>query len=163
MYKMQKSRHYKVRDHCHYTGKYLGATHSICNLNRKNSNFLPVFFHILCGYDIHLFIKDLAATDKSVKNSIDCIPNTKEQCISASKYILVNGKRKEVRFIDRFKFVNSSLVNLASKLKSEQFIECNKLNFDPDLREKNFTHMITWIRLTNVYILFHLMINFMNH
>ena len=22
----------KVRDHCHYTGKYGGASHSICNL-----------------------------------------------------------------------------------------------------------------------------------
>ena len=25
----------KVRDHCHYTGKYTGAAHSICNLRHK--------------------------------------------------------------------------------------------------------------------------------
>ena len=31
--KFSKSIHYwKVRDHCHYTGKYRGAEHSICNL-----------------------------------------------------------------------------------------------------------------------------------
>ena len=27
--------HHKVRDHCHYTGKYRGAAHSICNLRYK--------------------------------------------------------------------------------------------------------------------------------
>ena len=25
----------KVRDHCHYTGKYKGAAHSICNVRYK--------------------------------------------------------------------------------------------------------------------------------
>ena len=25
----------KVRDHCHYTGKFRGAAHSICNLRHK--------------------------------------------------------------------------------------------------------------------------------
>ena len=28
---------HKVRDHCHYTDKYRGAEHSICNLKYRNS------------------------------------------------------------------------------------------------------------------------------
>ena len=36
---------YKVRDHCHYTGKYRGAAHNICNLRYKISKEIPVVFH----------------------------------------------------------------------------------------------------------------------
>ena len=32
----------KVRDHCHYTGKYRGAAHSICNLQYRIPSFIPV-------------------------------------------------------------------------------------------------------------------------
>ena len=28
-------KHHKVRDHCHYPGKYRGAAHNICNLSYK--------------------------------------------------------------------------------------------------------------------------------
>ena len=34
----------KVRDHCHYTGKFRGAAHSICNLNYKVPQEIPVKF-----------------------------------------------------------------------------------------------------------------------
>ena len=33
--KMKFKLYKKVRDHCHYTGKFRGASHSISNLNYK--------------------------------------------------------------------------------------------------------------------------------
>ena len=47
----------KVRDHCHFTGRYRGAAHNSCNLKYRKPDFTPVVFHNLSGYDSHLFIK----------------------------------------------------------------------------------------------------------
>ena len=47
----------KVRDHCHYTGKYRGAAHSTCNLQYKITKSIPVVFHNGSNYDFHLIIK----------------------------------------------------------------------------------------------------------
>ena len=41
----------KVRDHCHFTGKYRGAAHNKCNLQFKKTKFTLVIFHNLSGYD----------------------------------------------------------------------------------------------------------------
>ena len=53
----------KVRDHCHFTGKFRGALHSKCNLKLKRTKTIPVLFHNLKGYDSHLFVKRLADTE----------------------------------------------------------------------------------------------------
>ena len=50
----------KVRDHCHYTGKYRSAAHSICNLKFNVPNEIPVVFHNGSNYDYHFIIKALA-------------------------------------------------------------------------------------------------------
>ena len=60
----------KVRDHCHFTGKYRGAAHNKCNLQFKTPNFTPVIFHNLSGYDAHLFVKNLGKSEGNIK----CIP-----------------------------------------------------------------------------------------
>ena len=49
----------KVRDNCHITGKYRGATHWSCNINLKLSKKIPVIFYNLKGYDSHLIIKEI--------------------------------------------------------------------------------------------------------
>ena len=57
---------FKVRDHCHFTGKYRGAAHNECNLKCRKPPILPVIFHNLQGYDAHLFYK---TTGKSSRRS----------------------------------------------------------------------------------------------
>ena len=47
----------KVKDHCHYTGKFRGAAHSICNLRYKTPKEIPVVFHNGSTYDYHFIIK----------------------------------------------------------------------------------------------------------
>ena len=59
--KLSKSINYqKVRDYCHYTGKYSGAGHSICNLKLNVPNEIPVVFDNGSNYDYHFIIKELA-------------------------------------------------------------------------------------------------------
>ena len=49
-----------VRYHCHYAGKYRGATQSICNLKFNMDNGIPVVFNKCSNYDYHFTIKELA-------------------------------------------------------------------------------------------------------
>ena len=95
---------FKVRDHCHFTGRYRGAAHNQCNLNCRKPLILPVVFHNLQGYDSHLFIKQLA----KVKGELSCIPSTEEKYISFSKILkLVNTipERMEQHYQSNSKFV----------------------------------------------------------
>ena len=118
----------KVRDHCHFTGQYRGAAHNKCNLMCKKPKVLPVIFHDLHGYDAHLFIKQLAR----LEGKLDCIPSTEEKYISFSKTIKVGEYKDysglsfdikfEIRFLDSFKFLQTSLANLVSNLSPGDFI-----------------------------------------
>ena len=93
-----------------------------------------MIFHNLSGYDAHLFVKNLGKTEGNIK----CIPNNEEKYISFSKEIVVgeyekDGKKVEVkheiRFLDSFKFMASSLDGLAGNLaKSDlsKFIQTKK-------------------------------------
>ena len=83
----------KVKDHCHFTGRYRGAAHNKCNLKYSIPKFTPVVFHNLAGYDSHLFIKELGFSE----GNIDCIPNNEEKYISFTKKIQVGSYTNKKR------------------------------------------------------------------
>ena len=91
-------------------------------------------FHNLQGYVSHLFIKQLA----KVSGDLSCIPSTEEKYISFSKKIKVgeyNCRKKgisspikfEIRFIDSFKFLHTSLAILVSNLQPTDFKNLNRV------------------------------------
>jgi hypothetical protein len=103
----------KVRDHDHLTGKYRGAAHQDCNLQLRVPNFIPVLFHNLSRYDLHLIVRALAVDDKEIK----VIANNEEGYISLTK--ITNGL--ELRFIDSFRFMGTSLQKLVESMNDHQF------------------------------------------
>ena len=121
----------RVADHDHLTDKFRGAAHSYCNLNYKNPRFIPIFFHNLAGYDAHLFVKQFGEDHENIK----LIPDTEEKYISFSKVLRYDSvdddglpikKTIELRFVDSFRFLSSSLDKLSKNLEKDQFKELSK-------------------------------------
>ena len=66
----------KIRDHCHYTGKYGCAAHDICNLRYKIPKEILVVFHNGSTFDYHFIIKELA---EEFEGEFECLgENTKK-------------------------------------------------------------------------------------
>ena len=116
----------KVKDHCHYTGKFRGAAHSKCNLNYKVPKDIPMIIHN-AGYDTHFIINQLT---KECNGELNCIGENMEKCTTFSVPI----KKKcddsktityKLRFIDSFRFMLISLPELVDNM-SRNFIsiEC---------------------------------------
>ena len=59
----------KVKDHCHYTGKFRAAAHSKCNLNYKVPKDVPIIIYN-ASYDTHFVINELAEEFKGELDSI---------------------------------------------------------------------------------------------
>ena len=115
-------KNYKVRDHCHYTGKYRGAAHNVCNLRYKVPKEIPVIFHNGSTYDYHFIIKELV---KEFEGNFDCLGENTEKYIS---FLVPLKKRTEnknieitykIKFIDSFRFMSSSLSKLVDNLSEE--------------------------------------------
>ena len=57
---IKDKKYYKVRDHCHYTGEYGGAAHSICNLKYSIPKETAILFHNRSNYNYHFIMKESA-------------------------------------------------------------------------------------------------------
>ncbi|XP_063243247.1 uncharacterized protein LOC134542710 [Bacillus rossius redtenbacheri] len=104
---------YKVKDHNHISGDYIGAACNGCNLLRRRPKKLVIYFHNL-AYDQHFIIKQLGYDSKE----IFIIPHTEEKMVTFSKQL---GDRFSVQFVDTFRFMSCGLASLAQNLPASQF------------------------------------------
>lgn len=103
--------------HCHVCGRFLSLAHSSCNFEAQKANYITVLFHNL-AYDIHFLKLPLLKCE----GKVEVIAHNKEKFISVFKTIkLSSGKFFQIRFLDTFKFLPSSLENLSPSLKIDNF------------------------------------------
>ena len=119
----------KVKDHCHYTGKFRGPAHSICDLKYKVPKEILIIIHN-ATYDTHFIIDQLAI---EFKGKVNCIGDNMDNYITFSvpiKKELNNGKTftYKIKFIDSFRFMSTSLSELVDNtseiFKSEECKSC---------------------------------------
>ena len=133
----------KVRDHCHFTGKYRGAAHNTCNLRYKIPKNIPVIFHNGSTYDYHFIIKELAL---KFNGNFECLGENTEKYRTFS--VPIKKKIEEnmditykIKFIDSFRFMATSLSklvdNLTDNIHNDKCIKCkSNLCFVRAMNEK---------------------------
>ena len=124
----------KVRDHCHYTGKYREAAHSYCNLKYQTTKKIPVVFHNGSAYDYHFIIKQLA---REFKGYFECLGENTEKYITffvPIKKVFDKDKDKgkdkrkiktityRLKFIDSYRFMQCTISNLVDNLSGNDKI-----------------------------------------
>ena len=124
-------KHYKVRDHCHYTGKYRGAAHNICTLRYKIPKEIPVVFHNGSTYDYHFIIKELV---KEFDGNFECLGENTEKYITFSAPIKKKIENKDIeitykiKFIDSYRFMSMPLSkfidNLSEGIHNNKCADC---------------------------------------
>ena len=105
-------KNYKVRDHCHYLGKYRGAAH-ICPKE------IPIVFHNGSIYDYHFIIKELV---KEFEGNFECLGENTGKYVTFSVPIKKKIENKDleitykIKLIDSYRFMASPLSKLVDNL-----------------------------------------------
>ena len=125
-------KHHKVRDHCHYTGKYRGAVHNTCNLRYKIPKEIAIVFHIGSTYDYHFIIKELV---KEFEGNFECLGENTEKYITFPVPIKKKIQNEDIeitykiKFMDSFRFMATSLSklvdNLTEDIYGDKCVDCN--------------------------------------
>ena len=95
-------KHYKVRDHCHYIGKYRGSAHNICNLRYKIPKEIPVMFHNGSTYDYHFIIRELV---KEFEGNFECLGENTEKYITFLVPIKKRIENEDMEITYKIKFI----------------------------------------------------------
>ena len=101
---LERKKHHKVRDHCHYTGNYRGAAHNVCNLRYKVPKEIPVGFHNGSTYDYHFIIKELV---KEFQGNFDCLGENTEKYITFSVPLKKKIENKNLEITYSFMMVDT--------------------------------------------------------
>lgn len=109
----------RVKDHEHSSllgGKFLGACHSRCNLDRQKQTFIPAFLHNFKNFDANFVLQTLRYDEvikdmKRRKCSVSALPDNSEHFKTVN---MINYK-----FLDSFSFLSMSLSKLIENLGDE--------------------------------------------
>ena len=111
---LKDKKYCKVRDHCHYTGEYRGAAHSICNLKYIVPKKIPIVFLNGSNYDHHFTISELA---EEFKKQFMCLGQNTE------KYIIFTIPiKKEVTRIDENGEITKNISYILQYIDSARFM-----------------------------------------
>ena len=107
----------KVRDHCHFTGRYEGAAHFKCNIKShqlfKGKPKIPVLFHN-ANYDMRCFMSAFRKIkgDENLVKSMGGVPCNMEvfKCLNINSFVI----------LDSYAHLSSSLSKLIENLPEER-------------------------------------------
>ena len=117
-----------VRHHDHFTGQFICAAHSLCNLKTSKPKFIPIVFHGLKNYDCKHILKALHKFD----SNIEVIANSSE------KFSQI--KTKQFTFVDSLAHLaGTSLENLVGNLREKGEDNFKNLKEEFPEREKFLT------------------------